>query len=98
MITLKEILQNPKQCRLPIELNLKWAVITSLLDKVNNHNFDDVATYVGRFSVEFKILFFRMALIRKPDLREHPEFPKHIAAMGTKGAEALANALNFKKP
>lgn len=74
MISTREICANPKTCRMPNELNLKWAVITQMMDQVTDKNFKDLRTYADRFDLSFRILFYRSVLIRHPELRTHPEF------------------------
>ena len=74
LITVPEICKDPKQCRLPGELNLKWAVITQMMDQVTAANFKDLRTYADRFDISFRILFYRSVLVRHPELRTHPEF------------------------
>lgn len=74
MISIGEICNNPDKCRLPGELNLKWAVITQMMEHVSNENFKALRTYADRFDISFRILFYRSVLIRHPELRTHPEF------------------------
>lgn len=74
MISISEILKDPEQCRLPKETSLKWAVITHLMEKVDEKNFKAITTYIERFDVSFRILFFRFLLVRRPKYREHPAF------------------------
>lgn len=74
MISIHDIRRDPKTCRLPTENALKWAVITHMMEKVDDKNFKDLHTYADRFDISFRILFYRSILIRKPELRTHPNF------------------------
>lgn len=79
MISVHEIQKSPDTCPLPKDLSLKWAVITHMMEKVNNQNFKDLATYADRFDLSFRILFYRSILIRQPSLRTHPDFGFHAS-------------------
>lgn len=79
LITLSEIRKDPENCRVPHETSLKWATITHMVEKITDENFKDLATYANRFDLSFKILFFRYALNRKKNLREHPEFGRYAS-------------------
>jgi hypothetical protein len=74
MINITDIRKDPDNCRLPQEKALKWAVITHLMEKINDENFKDLTTYIDRFDLSFRILFYRSILIRRPELRVHPLF------------------------
>lgn len=88
LITVPQILRDPKGCTVPYEANLKWATISSMMEKITDDNFEDLATYANRFSMDFRVLFYRSIMIRKETkhLRHHPAFGK--------GAVALAKYLN----
>lgn len=80
LISINDIISDPKQCPVPSDLSLKWATVTHMLEKINPKNFDDLATYVDRFNdIAFKILFYRSVLVRQPGLRSHPKFGPHVA-------------------
>lgn len=78
LITVNDIMADPKGCRLPDTQNLRWATISHLMEKVDEHNFDKLSEYVDRFDVSFRILFYRATLVRKPGLRGHPAFVKAL--------------------
>jgi hypothetical protein len=88
LITVPQILRDPKNCQVPYEANLKWATISSMMEKINDDNFEDLATYANRFTMDFRVLFFRSITARKETqhLRRHPAY--------SKGALALAKYLN----
>lgn len=78
MINVRDILADPTGCPIPYDTATKWAVITHIMEKVTNDNFDKLTLYISRFSMDFRVLFFRSIMIRKPELRRHNAF---IAAM-----------------
>lgn len=80
LVTINEIRADPSNCRIPQDVGSKWAIISHMMEKITEDNFDDLSVYADRFSVDFRILFYRFTLKRKPELRQHPVF---IRAMST---------------
>lgn len=72
LINVKEILADPLRCRLPDSVDLRWATITHMMEHIANDNFADLAAYANRFTLDFRVLFFRSALVQHPQLRRHP--------------------------
>lgn len=81
LVTVNEIRQDPLNCRVPHDAGTKWAITASMMEWVTEENFDDFATYAGRFDLSFKVLFFRTVLVRKPSLRQHPAFIRALAEL-----------------
>jgi hypothetical protein len=54
----------------------RWATIAHIMEKIDGKNLDAISTYTNRFPLDFKVLFWRSTLVRKPELREHPAFGK----------------------
>lgn len=79
MITIADILKSPLTCPVPAETAMKWAVVSHMMEKVDDKNFKDLAVYIGRFDQSFQILFFRGLMTRKPELRTHPSFATAIS-------------------
>ena len=78
LISISQIMASPQSCTIPYETNLKWATVCHMMEKVTNDNFDDLSIYANRFSLDFRILFFRSIMARKETkhLRQHPAFAK----------------------
>lgn len=76
MPKLDAILADPDGYMVPRDLSTKWAVISSLLEHVDKDNLDKLATYVNRFDMTFRVLFFRSVMVNHKDLRHHPAFAK----------------------
>ena len=74
LISIKEIENDPSSCRIPSDPSEQWANISHMCEMVNEKNFGDLSTYAGRFSLDFKVLFFRSVMVQKPQLRTHPAF------------------------
>lgn len=81
MVTVNEIRQDPEHCRLPQDAGTKWAVISHMMEKITEENFGDLSTYADRFTLDFRILFYRSVLIRQPMLRQHPVFIRAMSQM-----------------
>jgi hypothetical protein len=71
---LRDILQDPLGTPLPGDPPVRYAVITFLQEKVEDDSFEAITQYVNRMTAEFRVLFFRGLMIRKPILRAHPAF------------------------
>ena len=81
MVTIKDILADPDNCHVPDEPSPKWAVIAHMMEKVDDKNFTDLATYANRFTLDFKVLFYRSVLVRQPTLRTHPAFIRAMSEL-----------------
>jgi hypothetical protein len=81
MVTVPEIRKDPEHCRVPQDAGSKWAVITHMMEKITDENFDDLSTYADRFTMDFRILFYRSTLVRQPKLRQHPAFVRALSGL-----------------
>lgn len=82
LITVDRILQDPEKCDLPTDQNMRWATISHMLEKITNENFDKLSKYADRFSMDFRILFYRSVIVRHPHLRQNPSFVGALASLG----------------
>jgi hypothetical protein len=76
LATLEEILRNPNGVKVPDGNNRKWAVISSLMSKTDDKNFDKLCEHVNNYDLAFRALYFRGVLHKTPTLRQHPAFAK----------------------
>lgn len=74
VIRIEEILKDPLNCRLPVTLDLQWATVSTMNSKLTVKNFAGMAAYAARLGLDMKILFFRFALAKFPELRREPAF------------------------
>jgi hypothetical protein len=79
MVNIRDILANPQMCPVPYDAATKWAVMTHMMEMLDESNFDKLSVYVSRFSMDFRVLFFRSIMVRKPELRHHKAF---VSTMG----------------
>ncbi len=87
LITIKQILDDPDSAPIPDTTNLRWATITMMLEHVNKDTYEKISTYANRFNMDFKVLFFRGVMVRKPELRRHP--------LTIKAFSSLSQYLNY---
>lgn len=77
LLTVKQVLADPEGAPVPFnEPQKAWALVTHLMSKVDGQNFKDVTTYIDRFDLTFRILFYRGVMVRNKELRTHPAFTK----------------------
>jgi len=76
LINVREILADPESCRMPTENGIRWATIAHMMEVVTEENFGGLSDYANRFSMDFRVLFFRSTMVRHPELRQHPAFSK----------------------
>lgn len=81
LITIWQILADPDTCTIPSDSSLRWATLTSILSNVTLSNFDTVATYADRFTMDFRVFFYRAALAKSPELKAEPAFVKRLLAI-----------------
>lgn len=81
LVSIAEILKDPENCRIPNDIGSKWAITSHMMEKVTEENLDDLSTYVNRFTIDFRILFFRSILVRNPKLRQHPAFIRAMSSL-----------------
>lgn len=82
MVSITEILNDPATARIPDDLSAKWATITHLMEKIKPDNADQLLTYVSRFPVDFRVLFFRAVIVRHPEIHATNSFRQAMVAMG----------------
>lgn len=81
LVQLGDVLKDPNGAPVPFDAQRKWVVVGHLMGKVNEKNFGDICTYINRFDLSFRVLFFRSVMAQHPELRSHPEFAKAMIAL-----------------
>lgn len=81
LININDIIADPLSCTIPNDPAEQWANIAHMCEVVGESNFGDLAAYANRFSLDFKVLFFRSVLIQKPQLRSHHAFASAMASL-----------------
>ena len=78
LISFQRVMQDPLTAPLPPDNAVRWATVSMLLEHIGNSTLENLAKYVNRFPMDFRVLFFRAVIARQPQLRQHPAF---ISAM-----------------
>lgn len=81
MVTVEQILKDPKGANVPEANSVKYAVICAMISQINANVFDQMTTYAERYPLDFKILYYRAALQRDQSLGRHPTFLKALSAI-----------------
>ena len=81
LVNISEIIQNPSGVAVPIDNGTKWAMVSHVMEHVKADNLKEISTYIARFDLPFRILFFRSLMIRHSGLRQHPAFIEQMVAM-----------------
>jgi hypothetical protein len=81
IVKIEDVVRDPQNTPVPPDSPSRWAVISHLATKVDDTTFDKVATYANRFDLQFKVLFYRTLLVRRPELRQHPTFAKAMVEL-----------------
>lgn len=81
LVTINEIRGDPENCRVPSDIGTKWAVISHMMEHISDDNFNDLSIYANRFTIDFRILFYRSILVRNPNLRQHPAFIRAMSEL-----------------
>lgn len=82
MVNIRDVVARPRECPVPQDSATKWAVITHLMETVVKEVFGKVTTYISRFPMDFRVLFFRSIMVRKPELRHHEAFIDSAVSLG----------------
>lgn len=87
MVNYKDILKDPENCPVPKDQQTKWAVISHMLEYLDEDTFEGFSEYADRMDMTFQVLFLRSVPIKMPELRRHPSYAKSA----TKLAKYLAD-------
>jgi hypothetical protein len=81
IVSIKDVLADPSNCVIPTGTEERWFLVGHLLNHTDKNTFGDLCTYINRLSLDFKILFYRSAMIRHPELRQHPDFARAMSEL-----------------
>lgn len=73
--SIEDIIKSPTSIDIPYDPATKFAIITSLQNKVTNDNLKKIDQYVIRYPDEFKILYYRSLIVQRPEVRTFSNFP-----------------------
>lgn len=76
IISIQDILADPSGAKVHDTAEMKYGQIAHLMDKIKPDNFADVCTYVQRYDLPFRVLFFKTVTKTNTDLLSHPALIK----------------------
>jgi hypothetical protein len=76
ILTVTEILKDPMAAKLHDSAEMKWGQTTHLVDNTTDQNFAEIATYMNRYNLPFRVLYYRSVMAAHPNLRQHPGLVK----------------------
>ena len=82
IIKVPQILADPDNCPVPTDNMLQWATIAAMIDKITDDTFGPMTVYADRFAINFRILFYRAAFVKKSSLRRHKAYAKSALLIG----------------
>lgn len=82
IIKVSQILADPDNCPVPSDNMLQWGTIAAMIDKITEETFGPMTVYADRFAINFRILFYRAAFVKKPALRRHKAYAKSALLIG----------------
>ncbi|WWC81991.1 AAA-binding protein [Burkholderia phage vB_BpP_HN05] len=80
--SLEEVETDPSNAKMASDTGTKWAITAWLSEKADDKNFGAITEYMDRMDTTFKILFYRMIVLRQPGLKMHPAFSKALSTIG----------------
>lgn len=66
--TVKEILADPKNCRLPSEISAKFAIMGIVLEWITIDNMGSFLTYLDRLGTEITTATMKLCSVKRPDV------------------------------
>lgn len=81
MPNVADIMASPNSHPLPSTVGMKWAVVTALSGHADEQTLKDIATYVDRMDVSFRILFYRSVRVRNPDIHHHSSYTSALVQL-----------------
>lgn len=74
LVTVQQVIADPFTCPVPNDAAVRYATVSMLMQHQTDKNFKPMSIYVDRFDAGFRILFYRMILLKNPAMRSYPDF------------------------
>lgn len=81
LVKIESILADPEGTPVPTNTSLRWATITMMGEHIKDDTFEMLSKYANKFPMEFRVLFFRMTMLRAPQMRSHPWFIQSLTQL-----------------
>ena len=79
---MEDIIANPLTAMVPTEPGVQWATMSACSEAVDKVNIGPISDYLDNYSLQFKVLFWRLVQLGKPELRNTPEFRHAFTSVG----------------
>lgn len=76
-----DVVKDPEHARIGKDNATKYANMAHLVEYVDGSNLGKLATYVNRHNAEFRTLFFRGVMVRRPELKKTDPFRKALVEL-----------------
>lgn len=77
-----DVINDPLAVDVPNDPGIQWATISSAVSKAAKDNIDPIGDFVERFPLTFRILFWRLAQLQKPEIRQTGAFRRAFVGVG----------------
>lgn len=74
VVTIDDVVRDPKGCPIPAKSDGKWLVISHLAMNISDENITQLSEYASRIEMQFRVLFYRTMIQQHPQLKQHPAF------------------------
>lgn len=72
--TIKEIKENPSNCKLPTEVSAKFAIMGMILDAITAENMGKFLTYLDRLGNEITTATMKLCSVKKPKVCKNKDY------------------------
>lgn len=79
--TLAEILNDPDNATVPTDTAQRFATLGMLTKDVDAKNIGKIVTYINRFPLDPRIMFYRILTHKTPEFASHPDFRRGVIAI-----------------
>lgn len=80
---LKKIVSDPMGYAVPVKPEIRYSTVMYLFDHITESNLSPVCAYMNRFSLEFRILFFRGLITRHAKLRHNSDYINGVSELSS---------------
>ena len=84
IITVKDVVNDPENCKLPLDSPTKWATVTYLAKEISDKNISQLCVYIQRMELQYVIIFASMVREFK-GIISNPDFIKILGRIGRAG-------------
>lgn len=79
--TLAEILNDPDNARIPTDTAQRFATLGMLTKDIDPRHLNKLVTYIDRYPLDPRVMFYRMLTHKTPEFASHPDFRRGVIAI-----------------